>query len=404
MKHIPLILMFFLLTNCVTRTNYNGLEDRNKKPLGNEDLQKKFYYSDDGTIVNSSMPTLYSEFIKAKVNLSNSKGSFDYKMNYINAGIALSNRTCSLWFDGQYSLDKKVNTNQNLFSLIRTLAVTAMTFEGNSAKAIGSVSLGFDGINQGYEFFKENFLLTNTLLKLRKNVVIARKETAEILKNKVDPNYNYYDAQNDLREYHFTCHPMALRGYIDESVELTRYVPADSGESIIDKAKKSRLNLDLYSLLLKKTGMFSDEDLKNLYLQIFGADTEESKNMLEDRLNQVQITIHKNLENSEYLTETDKSVLYTKLIELGELMGFKEYLNTIIEKDKTKDKTALLQKEIDDHDLNCDGNNLTSKKKCIKFKNLKEAEKILENKLKSDVYNEDKSKSLILKVIQKNNY
>lgn len=283
-RFLPIILGFFIMCGCSTL----GLPEKEPSTLPDVEhagSHKKAldFVKHDGTGDDKKIPSLYYDFLTALDSVQADKENEDKIKDMIDAGVAVSNEACADWFAHHNASFEQVERQQGIINILGNMLVAALGIEEASTNTMGYVALALGGVNAGYETFKSDFFLSGTIWKLEKGVRTGRLELANTLKEGVsgENKYNYYTARDALRQYHNTCSRLQLIAYVEESVELTRYVPVDQKfDDIATKTQATSLNEDLFSIVRGRSGSFPEERLKQIY-EIFKAPKSEgAQNLL----------------------------------------------------------------------------------------------------------------------------
>lgn len=265
-------------------TTIDGLEVRGNQPLS---VAYEYCPPDNACEKPSeaTFPTLYSEFVKAKKDAydnRNTDTASTYLLGYVNAGIALSNKACADWFSYHNREAERVDHNQGLANLVGNAVTAGMGIAEANANAMGYVGLILGGLNQGYEVFKEDFLLTGAIWKLEKGVREGRLQAAENLRSNAtgsDP-YTYFEVQDALLAYHNSCSRLQLIAFVESSIDFARYQPPE-GPSVGDQARLFQLGRDIYQAVRGTEGVYTERRLRELYVIFTAPSTKQAQTLLQ---------------------------------------------------------------------------------------------------------------------------
>ncbi len=293
-------------------------------------------------IEHRRMQTLVADYFEGQADAQKErkdlkKGTSNIK-RYVSAGIALSDEACSNWFQRQYSIARDMGYDQGNLNTVGDMIMAGMGLAESDPTGIGAVALAFGGLNSVFENTKGSFLLTDTWPKLEKKVLGVREELAKGLKKGVD-SYDYFEARGLLRKYHDTCSLSSLAQLIDDSVGVSKYVPAKSEVNIADSGKVLRSSREMFKIIYPgEEGLFSSSNLYEMYIVLFGGETKTAASILSNNLYMKDLlakdasTPHVPDNDGLYYKiadDSDRNKFNLYLNQIGEVLGFPERLQEI---------------------------------------------------------------------------
>lgn len=219
--------------------------------------------------------TLYGEFLASQGGYS-AAGSNTAKIeadvpNFLKSGIALSDLACRDWFVHHDTLATRTNYSEGIFDILNAVTLTSLGLASVSSTAMGAVALLFGGIDSGYANFSANFLLTDSLGKLEKKLIVVREQSARnLVANQLTANYSLSRARAELIKYHDSCSHRQVVQYIKDSVDLAEFSFDGSNLNFDTLVKKASLPSDLYEEMYTGTGTFNEQTLKELFFVQYG--------------------------------------------------------------------------------------------------------------------------------------
>lgn len=283
------LLFSFSLAGCgtVNRT----IEPEPILPRPDESVSVPLVLTSDGKVqcqlapiaADGSIPTEMQLFAQAAYCAYSQSGTATepWIRRFVEKGIALSDRTCGLFFD---SLERRrvdsayYQTNMN----VAGTAVTAiLAAAGNNARSVFNVATALAVGNAWFENYKANYVLTPQLGKLhRKLQSEIRKPIGDAMREKSAANgYTSFDlAKSDLQSYDELCSHKAIVYFLEEAITVSKFETYGGGPSENDVAQADVLRNRLYAQAAPAApGTFSKGQVEQLFVVANSQNVERRK-------------------------------------------------------------------------------------------------------------------------------
>lgn len=192
-----------------------------------------------------------------------------WQRRFVERGVALSMRTCSLFFD---TLEKRrvetgyAQTNMNTGGT----AVTALLALGGAhARGVFNVATALTLGNAWFENYKSNYVMTPNLGKLHAKLKSELQEPlAAELTAKAKIGYETFDlALGEVYEFDQTCSHKSIVVLLDRAIEAAEITRVSTGPTPSDLAQAEAIKAALFKTVDGKTGgTFTREQFALLYV------------------------------------------------------------------------------------------------------------------------------------------
>lgn len=276
--------------------------------------------------------TLYGEFLASQGGFSSTDSDNGDKIpadvfKYLKSGIALSDLACRDWFVHHDTLATRTNYSEGIFDILNAVTLTYLGLASVSSTTMGAVALLFGGIDSGYANFSANFLLSDSLGKLEKKLIVVREKSAEnLVTNAKTGDYSLSRARAELIKYHDSCSHRQVVQYIKDSVDLAEFSFDGSNLSFDSLVKKASLPSEIYDAMYSGNGSFNEQTLKEIFFVQYG--NQDSPTI--KKLKATPIIAQILTKYDDGLSAPDKAKFNTKLNEFALLNNLRAELEQLI--------------------------------------------------------------------------
>lgn len=203
----------------------------------------------------SEIPTEIQSFIRARYCAERSTGDDQQRWirRFVEKGVALSDRTCSLFFDDMEHRRVDAGYAQTNMNIAGTAVTAVLAASGNHTRSIFNVATALALGNAWFENYKTNFVLTPSLGKLHDSMYknLRRPLSDEVLakaKAKTNGYETLDEAVVDVQQYDQLCSHKAVVMYLEKAVENAEVTTFPSGIPAKNLAAANVLLAKLYKI------------------------------------------------------------------------------------------------------------------------------------------------------------
>ena len=276
-----------------------------------------------------SIPTEMQLFAQAAYYAYSQSGSSTepWIRRFVEKGIALSDRTCGLFFD---SLERRrvdaayYQTNMN----VAGTAVTAiLVAAGHKARSAFNVATALAVGNAWFENYKANYVLTPQLGKLhRKLQSEIRKPIGDAMREKSTANgYTSFDlAKSDLQSYDELCSHKAIVYFLEEAITVSKFETYGGGPSENDVAQADVLKNRLYAQAASGApGTFSKGQVEQLFV-VANSQNVERRKQVAQLVSDQDVAVGRYLKSLKFGEDVPDADAVALVISVGRLLKFSD--------------------------------------------------------------------------------
>jgi len=168
---------------------------------------------------------------------------------YFDAGVAVSNMQCDLYFARLQQWRNRLMLEKGLLSNLSTLTTTTMAFSGVDPDTTGIVAGAFGFGTSNNDVIMASYLFAPSLETLNAGVgtwraLIYRDRRARLFEDgaATSAKLNYFSVRSQLQSYDTTCSPLAIRAFVNEKLRIEAEKSLTAGATKIEvKAQAAHL-------------------------------------------------------------------------------------------------------------------------------------------------------------------
>jgi hypothetical protein len=233
--------------------------DKDKAPTTHSENQL-------GSPVVAKFPKSATFYNRRNVSASNPNDEKSAKL-YLDAGITLSDRICTLWFKKLGEAQATYSANRDIVSNIGALSATVMGLASAPSLAVGGTAAGFGFLENTMDSEVANFIVAPSIAKVEKVVLLNRASYAKDLKSQTISNF--YEAEDAIISYDNYCSHNAIKRIVDESVTRASDAISDQQEKKKFRATIIDRTLAEVEKQLPATVQLAQQDVVALYALYF---------------------------------------------------------------------------------------------------------------------------------------
>lgn len=205
------------------------------------------------------------------------------------SGMSLSNQVCEVFFNELDDRRRKSDFYKDSYVATGTGITTVLATTQSHARSIVNITALLSGSSTIFESFRANFVFTPELKKVHKHIAEAQDRAWSETMSAIDSSgiSTFEEVKKVLVAYDQLCSIKNIIYVINESVSVARFTSQD--EPTLDPTKDNkdlaaRLNTILYAKAggARKPGVFTEEEMKSLYLAITMRDKKNVYQVLTD--------------------------------------------------------------------------------------------------------------------------
>lgn len=215
-------------------------------------------------------------FVDLNSLVSNGESTPAYRRAFVEAGLNVSDQVANRWFREQFALDAQSRYNNNTFNVITGGLTALFGITDASAKAVSLLGAATSVTNAQWKNYEASYLLSSALPLVLEKL----REFRKVRRNEIIARYNgdavpgYYEAVDELRNYHQTASREVIKRFIEKSAELAEFTTKLDQDGGAKGIQVLPLNTALFTLFYPRTaGTFSKNELITIYALVSQAKT-----------------------------------------------------------------------------------------------------------------------------------
>jgi hypothetical protein len=218
------------------------------------------------------IPTEIQGFVLARYCAERSGEESDrqkWRRRFVERGVALSDRTCSLFFDEMEHRRVDAGYAQTNMNIAGTAVTAVLAASGNNARSVFNVATALALGNAWFENYKANYVLTPSLGKLHDSMnKKLRKPLSDAVLASAKEGYDTLEAAVvDVQQYDQLCSHKSIVMYLEKAVENAEVEPFQPAVPTKDAAAAKVILAKLYKQASPTgTETFTDKQAAMLYI------------------------------------------------------------------------------------------------------------------------------------------